>query len=168
MFRGAAVAKAGREGALGNRRKHARKRGQMSDADMDFIEEVWAKYDVNDDGTIAEKEVEALMTEINEDIPPSKKEVKMLIKVADADKSGTINKAELKKLVATWFVMAEDKNRRVNIKNIRREVTQALHGCMHDDNTKATIVKYPGEEAVQYWKNTQETMHQNYSKPIDT
>ena len=166
MFRGAAAAKAGRDGAMGNRRRNARRRGHMSDEDMDFIDEVWAKYDSNDDGSIGQKEVMDLMTEINEDIPPSKKEVKMLMKVADSDNSGTIDKDELKKLIATWFVMAEDRNRRVNLTNIKREVKQALNGCMQEDNTKATIIKFPGEEAVNYWKQTQATMDQNYNKPI--
>lgn len=68
--------------------------------------QIWAKYDSNDDGSIGFREVKDLMTEINEDIAPSDREVKMLVKVADADNSGTIDKQELRILIGRWFVLA--------------------------------------------------------------
>mmetsp|Transcript_28053 Transcript_28053/g.70455 ORF Transcript_28053/g.70455 Transcript_28053/m.70455 type:complete len:178 (-) Transcript_28053:26-559(-) len=166
MFQAAAAVKAGRQEAIGGRRRRARKRGGMSDEDVAFIDEIWAKYDSNDDGSIGFREVKDLMTEINEDIAPSDREVKMLVKVADADNSGTIDKQELRILIGRWFVLAEEKNRKWNLANFNREVKQAFQGCMHVDHVEQhAVVKSPGEKEANFWKNTTHNMVQNYSKP---
>eukprot|EP00873_Tetraselmis_striata_P014382 jgi/Tetstr1/434646/TSEL_023737.t1 len=139
MFQAAAAVKAGRQEAIGGRRRRARKRGGMSDEDVAFIDEIWAKYDSNDDGSIGFREVKDLMTEINEDIAPSDREVKMLVK---------------------------EKNRKWNLANFNREVKQAFQGCMHVDHVEQhAVVKSPGEKEANFWKNTTHNMVQNYSKP---
>eukprot|EP00951_Prasinocladus_malaysianus_P024917 scaffold216628_cov37-Prasinocladus_malaysianus.AAC.1 len=111
---------------LGGRRAAAMRRGHMNDEDAAFIEEVWAKYDVNDDGTMERAELSALMTEINEGVAPSPKELRMLTKAADADHNGLIDKKELKKLIALWFVLTEEKNTKWTLGNLRREIRQAF------------------------------------------
>ena len=165
IFRaGIATGNANKHDVMGKRRAAAKKRGALNDDDVNFIEEVWAKYDVNDDGDMSEDELIGLMTDINEGISPSRKEVKLLVKVADADKSGTIDKSEIKKLIQTWFVLAEEKNRKVNLANATREIKQAFEGCMQPGQTENSIVAYPGQDMVEFWEKTRDDMEANYSK----
>ena len=165
MFRaGIKTGTSNKHDVMGRRRAAARKRGALNDDDVNFIEEVWAKYDANDDGAMAEEELIGLMTDINEGIQPSRKEVRLLVKVADADKSGTIDKSEIKKLIQTWFVLAEEKNRKINLTNAKREIKQAFEGCMHPGPTDDSIVSYPGQDMVDFWGKTKDDMEANYSK----
>jgi hypothetical protein len=164
MFRGIQAAQNAERRNLGARRVAARARGGLTDADVKFIDEVWAKYDVDDDGGLGVSEVKQLMTDMNEGVPPSDKEVKILVKISDVDNSGLVSKTELRKLVATWFVTAENKNRKLNFTNVKREVKQAFSGCIHSDHTEPSIMVCPGEEAVKFWQKTQMTMEANYKK----
>jgi len=138
----------------------------MSDEDAQFIDEVWAKYDQDEDGAIEFEEVKQLMTEINEGIAPSTKEVKMLIKVADADRSGTIDKRELKKLIGRWFVIAEEKHQKWTMGNFTREFRQALTGCTNvvDQTNDHAVMKFPGEKEVKFWNSARDNITGNVTR----
>uniref|UniRef100_A0A061RLG0 EF-hand domain-containing protein n=1 Tax=Tetraselmis sp. GSL018 TaxID=582737 RepID=A0A061RLG0_9CHLO len=157
---------------IGVRRKQALRRGKLSPEDLEFINEVWAKYDLDGDKNITRAELQGLLQEINEGNSPTEKEVDLLFRAADVDQSGHLNKQELKQVIYTWFLLSENK-RKISVQNLTREVKQGIGmfcarlqtGCTSQNQTSNSIIEYPGKEAVSYWNNFQ---NQSEEKPAIT
>eukprot|EP00873_Tetraselmis_striata_P014298 jgi/Tetstr1/434562/TSEL_023653.t1 len=89
-------------------RAKAQPTGGLAPEDEDFIGEMFAKYDTDQDGGLNLDEIRRLMTDLNEGTDVDLKTVQQYVNRYDKDKSGTIEKAEVRKLIASWYIAVED------------------------------------------------------------
>lgn len=89
-------------------RAKAQPNGGLAPEDEDFIGEMFSKYDQNNDGGLSADEIGRLMTDLNDGNEVDAATIQQYINRYDKDKSGTIEKTEVRKLVAAWYISVED------------------------------------------------------------
>jgi Ca2+-binding EF-hand superfamily protein len=75
------------------------------------IESNFAKYDTNNSGKLEIGQLKALLTDLNEGIPPKDDEVEAIMEEADGiagQKTGGINKTELTGAISLWYGHIEE------------------------------------------------------------
>jgi hypothetical protein len=82
--------------------------GGLAPEDEDFIGEMFGKYDADDSGGLSAEEIGTLMKDLNDGIEVDPSTVQQYVNRYDKDKSGTIEKSEVRKLVAAWYISVED------------------------------------------------------------
>ena len=103
---GAVVAKR-RQKAASRAQKGAEGKG-LAQEDEDFISEMFAQYDANDDGGLQESEIHQLMNDLNDGNEVPLETVQEYIARYDKNQSGKIDKREVRKLVAAWYINISD------------------------------------------------------------
>lgn len=89
-------------------------RKSMIKAELEFLDKQFAelqfeKYDTNENKELDYDELLALLTKLNEGVPPTEAEVLELVSKADTNGTGTIDTyEELQEAIAQWYVMLED------------------------------------------------------------
>ncbi|KAK3285788.1 hypothetical protein CYMTET_6620 [Cymbomonas tetramitiformis] len=89
-------------------------RKSMVKQELDFLDKQFAelqfeKYDTNENKELDYDELVALLTKLNEGIPPTEAEILELVSKADTNGTGTIDTyEELQEAIAQWYVMLED------------------------------------------------------------
>ena len=104
----AVVARRRQEAA--NRAKTSGSGKGLAKEDEDFISEMFAKYDTNDDGGLQEAEIHQLMNDLNDGIDVPLSTVKEYIARYDRNKNGDIDTKEVRKLVAAWYINVSETN----------------------------------------------------------
>jgi len=78
--------------------------------DKEWVDEIFAKYDIDKSGTLDSEQLKTLLTDLNEGEAPSDEEVARVASSADAVDGvadGVINKLELRAAVAEWYSIKE-------------------------------------------------------------
>eukprot|EP00951_Prasinocladus_malaysianus_P043900 scaffold556068_cov38-Prasinocladus_malaysianus.AAC.2 len=107
--------------------------GGLAPEDEDFIGEMFAKYDKNDDGGLQETEIAALMADLNDGQQVPASIVKDYVKRYDTNRNGEIDKKEVRKLVAAWYISVEEtrvSESGCSSLSLNLEVTTAAAACL--------------------------------------
>mmetsp|Transcript_6052 Transcript_6052/g.7834 ORF Transcript_6052/g.7834 Transcript_6052/m.7834 type:complete len:201 (+) Transcript_6052:53-655(+) len=75
--------------------------------EREFIDGLFAKFDVDKSGVVDKVELKALLTDMNDNEPPTEDEIDDIIFRVDTDNNGTINRDELQPAIETWFIDRE-------------------------------------------------------------
>eukprot|EP00754_Rhynchopus_humris_P005559 Rhum_TRINITY_DN12767_c0_g2::Rhum_TRINITY_DN12767_c0_g2_i1::g.54212::m.54212 len=77
--------------------------------DKDTIDAVLNKYDTDKSGSLSKEQAKALLTELNEGLPPSQDEVDQVFQYADVCVSGDLKRVEVLLAINYWYHMADEK-----------------------------------------------------------
>jgi len=94
------------------RRQEAAKNKALTKEDMEFIDAVYNKYDINKDGELATSELKKLLTDLNDGHAPTDEEVEEMVEHADRNSDGTVNRQEFMSVIRAWYLMEGEKEER--------------------------------------------------------
>eukprot|EP00656_Telonema_subtile_P043032 TRINITY_DN4929_c0_g1_i1.p1 TRINITY_DN4929_c0_g1~~TRINITY_DN4929_c0_g1_i1.p1 ORF type:complete len:262 (+),score=90.96 TRINITY_DN4929_c0_g1_i1:93-878(+) len=87
------------------RAKKRRKAAEKVQSDLQFIDDLFEKYDTSKDGLLEIADMTALITKMNNDKAPTQEEVDLIVKAVDkrdGNVDGKIDKGELKEALLEW------------------------------------------------------------------
>eukprot|EP00899_Mesostigma_viride_P012117 jgi/Mesvir1/20906/Mv07980-RA.1 len=105
-----AAAGARRARAVAKARENAAKNNSapvLSPEDQAVVDNAFARFDKDSNKMLQMSELREFMKYLNDGISPTDQEVHFVMEQADADLTGTISAAEIKKVVTVWYLSCE-------------------------------------------------------------